>query len=97
MRVSAKLNVFLGVPNLAEQFLPDHLHYLKSFLRKKPMNLLFPVSVTGGTIVAALLIRHAVAAEARSFDATAFTFVGALLVLALGKGLASRQPGDQAE
>ena len=71
------------IANLAEQFLPDHLQYLKSFLRKKPMNLLFPVSVTGGTIVAALLIRHAVAAEAGSFDATAFTFVGALLVLAV--------------
>ncbi|MFZ1429500.1 MAG: putative photosynthetic complex assembly protein PuhE [Geminicoccaceae bacterium] len=83
MRVSAKLNVFLGVPNLAEQFLPDHLHYLKSFLRKKPMNLLFPVSVTSGTIVATLLIQHAGAAQAGSFDATAFTFVGALLVLAV--------------
>ena len=51
MRLSAKLNVFLGVPNLNEEFLPEHLRYLKSFLTKKPMNLLFPVSVTLATIV----------------------------------------------
>ena len=40
--------MFLGVPNLTEEFLPEHLHYLKSFLSRKPMNLLFPVSVTAG-------------------------------------------------
>ena len=40
------------MPNLTEEFLPEHLQYLKSFLARKPMNLLFPVSVTGGTIVA---------------------------------------------
>jgi putative photosynthetic complex assembly protein 2 len=83
MRVSAKLNVFLGVPNLTEEFLPEHLQYLKSFLTRKPMNLLFPLSVTGGTIVACLLIEEAASAAPGSFDATAFTFVGALLALAV--------------
>ena len=29
--MSAKLNVFLGVPNLNEEFLPEHLRYLQSF------------------------------------------------------------------
>ena len=83
MRVSAKLNVFLGVPNLTEEFLPEHLKYLKSFISRKPMNLLFPVSVTGGTIVACLLIQRAAASGTGSFDATAFTFVAALLTLAV--------------
>src|SRR4029450_2191513 len=32
MRLSTKLNLFLGVPNLAEGLLPDHLRYLASFL-----------------------------------------------------------------
>ena len=32
MRLSAKLNVFLGVRNLNAEFLPDHLRYLGSFL-----------------------------------------------------------------
>ena len=55
----------------------------RASLPAKPMNLLFPVSVTGGTIVACLLIQDAAAAETGSFDATAFTFVGALLALAV--------------
>ena len=41
-----ELNVFLGVRNLNEQFLPKHLRYLGSYLVQKPMNLLFPLSVT---------------------------------------------------
>lgn len=55
MRLSAKLNLFLGVPNRGEEFLPDHLRYLASYFAHRPMNFLFPVSVTGATIVAALL------------------------------------------
>ena len=33
MRLSAKLNVFLGVPNLTEQFLPEHLRLSRELLR----------------------------------------------------------------
>jgi putative photosynthetic complex assembly protein 2 len=83
MRLSAKLNVFLGVPNLTEEFLPAHLHYLKSFLTKKPMNLLFPVSVTVSTVIAGFLVMQATAAEALLFEAAAFTFLAALMVLAI--------------
>ena len=35
MRLSAKLNVFLGVPNLTDEFLPEHLQYLKSFFTQE--------------------------------------------------------------
>ena len=42
----AKLNLFLGVPNLSVEFLPPHLGYLASYFSNKPMNLLFPASVT---------------------------------------------------
>jgi putative photosynthetic complex assembly protein 2 len=83
MRLSAKLNVFLGVPNLAEEFLPEHLHYLKSYLAKRPMNLLFPVSVTVATIVAALLVQQATHAEAMAFEAAGLTFLAALMALAI--------------
>jgi putative photosynthetic complex assembly protein 2 len=83
MRLSAKLNVYLGVPNLTEEFLPPHLHYLRSFLRRKPMNLLFPLSVTVATVVAADLVGLAVSADATAFDAVAYTFVAMLLALAI--------------
>ncbi len=83
MRLSAKLNVFLGVPNLSEEFLPEHLAFLKGFLTRKPMNLFFPLSVTSATIVAVLLVQRAGAAEASLFDQTAYTFTAAMLILAI--------------
>ncbi len=49
MRLSTKLNLFLGVPNLSEEVLPTHLAYLASYFAKRPMNLFFPVSVTLAT------------------------------------------------
>lgn len=83
MHQSAKLNVFLGVRNLNEEFLPEHLQFLKSFLTKKPMNLLFPVSVTISTVIAALLFQRAFAQDIGAFEATGFTFLGTLMVLAI--------------
>jgi putative photosynthetic complex assembly protein 2 len=83
MHQSAKLNVFLGVRNLNEEFLPEHLQFLKSFLTKKPMNLLFPASVTLSTVIAALLFRRAFAADATGFAATGFTFLGMMMALAI--------------
>ena len=61
MHQSAKLNVFFGVPNLGEEMLPDHLAYLVTFMRRRPMNLFFPFSVTGSTIVTVLLAQKALA------------------------------------
>lgn len=83
MRQSAKLNLFLGVRNLGEQFLPQHLAYLKSFFRRRPINLLFPLSVTVPTIVAALLVRAALAPEASAFEVTGHLLVATLLALAV--------------
>jgi 5-aminolevulinate synthase len=53
MRLSAKLNLFLGAPNVAEEFLPDRMYYLTTYFSKRPMNGLFPVSVTAGTLLTA--------------------------------------------
>jgi putative photosynthetic complex assembly protein 2 len=45
MRQSAKLNLFLGVRNLSENFLPAHLKYLHSYFRQRAMNALLPLSL----------------------------------------------------
>ncbi len=82
MRLSAKLNLFLGVPNLGEKFLPPHLQYLKTFFRKRSMNFLFPVSVTGATIVTGLLIQKYLRATT-AFESTGYTLVSSLLALAV--------------
>ncbi|MGD0503630.1 MAG: putative photosynthetic complex assembly protein PuhE [Steroidobacteraceae bacterium] len=82
MRLSAKLNLFLGVPNLGEKFLPTHLQYLKSFFRKRPMNILFPVSVSLSTIGVVLLVQRYVAV-ADPFQMTAYALMASLLALAV--------------
>ena len=83
MRQSAKLNVFLGVRNLNEGFLPTHLKYLQSYFRRRSMNPLFPVSVAVSTWLAVLLWQGALADGIRAFDATLLTFAGTLLSLAI--------------
>jgi putative photosynthetic complex assembly protein 2 len=44
MHLSARLNVFLGVRNVSEEFVPEHMDVLKGFLRRRNMNPLFPFS-----------------------------------------------------
>jgi putative photosynthetic complex assembly protein 2 len=82
MRISAKLNVYLGVPNLTEEFLPAHLTYLKTYFCRRSMNLLFPVSVTLSTIATWLLITQA-GNSVTAFDTIGFTFLATLMALAL--------------
>ncbi len=83
MRQSAKLNVFLGVRNLSEDFLPKHLKYLQSYFKRAPMNALFPVSVIASSWLAVLVWQAASAHGVSAFDATALTFSGTLLSLAI--------------
>ena len=83
MRQSAKLNMFLGVRNLSEELFPAHLQYLTSFLRKKRMNLLFPVSVTASTVIGVLVLESGLAAEAEPFMQTGLTFLATLVALAI--------------
>lgn len=83
MRQSAKLNVFLGVRNLNEGFLPVHLKYLQTYFTRRPMNRLFPVSVIASTVVAALIWQEARMLGIDSFDATSLTFAATLLTLAV--------------
>ena len=83
MRQSAKLNIFLGVRNLSESFLPHHLKYLQTYFRRAPMNVLFPVSVTLSSWLACLLWQAATAQGVGAFQATSLTFTAALLSLAV--------------
>jgi putative photosynthetic complex assembly protein 2 len=83
MRQSAKLNFFLGVRNLSEEFLPAHLEFLKGFLRRRPMNALMPFSITGGTALVVWLIGRAARPGLDAFHATGLTFLITMLTLAV--------------
>ncbi|MEM8800570.1 MAG: putative photosynthetic complex assembly protein PuhE [Pseudomonadota bacterium] len=79
MHQSARLNVFLGVRNVSAEWVPDHLPFLHSFLRKRPMNWFFPISqvLSIGAFVA--LIWCLVAAPFPALNRTFFWFLLALL------------------
>ncbi len=83
MQLSAKLNVFLGVANLAEDFLPEHLGFLRAYMTRKPMNLFFPLSVTVSVVLATLLALKAGSASATAFGAAGSTMLAALMGLAI--------------
>jgi len=82
MRLSAKLNLFLGVPNVGEKFLPAHLVYLQSFFRKRTMNFLFPLSVSAATVVLVVLVQNYRATQ-DPVRGSGYALAGSLLALAI--------------
>ena len=83
MHASAKLNMFLGVPNLGAEMLPDHLAFLTSFMARKRMNALFPVSIAAGTAVSTLLFVWACREGSSGFEIAGFAVLGSLMALAV--------------
>jgi putative photosynthetic complex assembly protein 2 len=81
-RVSAKLNLFLGVPRIHTEFLPKPLAHLASHFRRTGMNPLFPVSVTALSFAAACWLERLWAATTPG-DQVGFTLLTALTLLAL--------------
>ena len=59
-RVSAKLNLFLGVPRINIQFLPSPLAHLASYFRIGRITAFFPLSVSALTVFSALLLERAI-------------------------------------
>jgi putative photosynthetic complex assembly protein 2 len=82
MRLSAKLNLFLGVPFLNDDLLPERLGHLKSYFSCRPMNAFFPVAVTASTILATLLAVGALEAKTE-FGTSAFLLLATLVALAV--------------
>lgn len=83
LRLSAKINVYLGVPNLTEEFLPANLQYLKTYFCHRPMNMFFPVSITGATLATAWLVAAAGADGISDAEAASFCVLATLMGLAL--------------
>ncbi len=81
LRLSAKLNIYFGVPNINFEFLPPHLGYLASHFKVAPMNAFFPASITAAT--AAALVMAEAAAGASGAAAVGLTLVATLVALAV--------------
>lgn len=83
MRLSAKLNLFLGVRNLSENFLPAHLSYLQSYFTRRSWNWLMPFSVTASIAVLVPLWMAVAMQPSEGFAATSLCLVAGLLTLAV--------------
>jgi len=81
-RVSAKLNLFFGVPRIHTEFLPRTLSHLPSHFRRAGMNAFFPVSISVLTFAAYCWLERLWQAEAPG-DVTGFALLSALTLLAL--------------
>lgn len=66
LRQSAKVNLFLGVRTLNDELLPEQVSFLRSYFTRKPINALFPFSVTLATAAVAILAVTAIGAESDS-------------------------------
>ena len=78
LRLSSKINLFVGVPNTSTEMLPVHLGYLKSYFGRNRMTVLLAASILAILSVAAWFASLAIAAPAGSAE-----MVGASLITAL--------------
>lgn len=81
-RISAKLNIFFGVPRINTEFVPAQLSHLKSYFRKGPVTLAFPIAITVLTALLAVCVERLVTAESL-ITQTGFALLTALAALAL--------------
>ena len=80
-RISAKLNLFFGVPRINTEFVPLPLAHLKSYFRRGPITLAFPVGITFLSITAACFAERLIAAPDAA-TAAGFALLTALAALA---------------
>ncbi|MEY3913852.1 MAG: hypothetical protein RL509_1896 [Pseudomonadota bacterium] len=81
MRLSAKLNLYFGVPQVGEQYLPGHLAYMASYFRKSSVTGCFYLTMTlsTGTWLWLVLQAHRGAVEV----STGWVLLASLLGLAI--------------
>lgn len=76
-RISAKLNLFFGVPRINVEFVPTPLHHLKRYFRRGPVTPAYPLAIAALSALLAWLIRNLTLA------ATPAETVGAALLATL--------------
>lgn len=80
-RISAKLNLFFGVPRINTEFVPQPLQHIKSYFRQGPITMAFPVGVTFLSITAACFAERLITSPTPE-AAAGFALLTALATLA---------------
>lgn len=83
MRLSAKLNLHIGVPNVGASMLPAQLQYLAGYFRTRRPGAFYPASMALCAAAAAWLARAALDAPAESGAATGLQLLASLALLGL--------------
>lgn len=81
-RITAKLNLFLGVPRINTEFVPRPLQHLKTHFRRAAPSGFFPLSVTLLTLAFGCFAERAIAVQAPEAR-TGYVLLAALTGLAL--------------
>lgn len=82
-RICAKLVVFSGAPNIADQFLPGHLEYMKSYFSRQSPGGTFILAILLITGLCAWLAFKASGYNSGTFESAGFLLLTSITVLAL--------------
>jgi putative photosynthetic complex assembly protein 2 len=83
MRLSTKLNIFLGVSNAGAELLPRRVVHLATYFGSTPINVLMPFSISAATITVVLLAQAAMKADATAHAATGSVLLATFAALAV--------------
>ena len=83
MRVSAKLNLFLGVPVLNDEVMPAEIAYLRSYFSRGPVNGFFPVAMLFSVLMTVGFVDAAMDPAASTATMVGWVLVSALMGLAI--------------
>ena len=83
MRTSAKLNLFFGVRNLSEEFLPAHLTYMGSYFKRRAMNAFLPFSIVLSTLALVFIGLRAMNIDTSPAETVGLILVGSMLAMAI--------------
>ncbi len=83
MRISAKLVIFSGAPNIVDKFLPVHLDYLKSYFNRAAPGRIFAVAIIAITSLSVVLALHAFGHAPGSYESAGLLLLTTIVLLAL--------------
>ncbi len=83
MRLSAKLNLFFGVPVLNDGMMPAPVAFLRSYFRRGALNAFFPVALVGAVCLAGSLSVFALDPVAAAPFRAGYALASALVALAI--------------
>lgn len=81
-RVSAKLNLFFGVPRINVEFIPARLSHIASYFRRGPVTPAFPLAITFLSVATGCFVERLIGADTAVTQA-AWTLLATLSALAL--------------